>query len=219
MGAEKMNKFQQNIENGYNLVAAEYSREYCDELDKKPFDRKMLDWLAEKVNRTGPICDLGCGPGQIARYFNAQEIESCGIDLSDEMVKEARRLNPDISFQKGDMLHLTNVPDDSFTAIAAFYSIIHIPREQVLDALRELKRVLRPNGILLITFHIGKDHVHRDEWWGKSLSLDFLFFEREEMKAYIISTGLTLDEVIERDPYPPEIEYQSRRAYIFARKL
>ena len=42
------------------------------------------------------------------------------------------------------MLDLKETPDDSFGGIAAFYSIIHVSRNSVIDALREMKRVLRP---------------------------------------------------------------------------
>ena len=56
-----------------------------------------------------------------------------------------------------------------------------------------------------------------DEWLGEEVSLDFHFFETEEMKAYLGAAGFELEEVIERDPYP-DIEVQTRRAYVFARK-
>src|SRR5438105_999623 len=176
-------------QSSYDLVAEEYAEQFRDEMDKKPFDRKMLDWLAEKVNGLGVICDMGCGPGQIARYLHSRGVAVCGIDLSPAMVVEAKRLNPDISFQQGDMLALDHVEDNSFGGIAAFYSIIHIPRPRVVDALRELKRVLSPRGVLLIPFHIGRETLHKDEFLGHEVSLDFHFFETEEMKSYLTSAG------------------------------
>lgn len=201
----------------YDAVAAEYAARFAREMDTKPFDRKMLDWLIEKVAGLGVICDLGCGPGQIARYLRDQGAEACGIDLSPEMVMQASRLNPDIPFQQGNMLFLTAVPDSSYGGIAAFYTIIHIPREQVVDALKEMRRVLCPGGVLLLTFHIGSHALHLDDWWGQKVNLDFNFFEREVMKAHLLDAGFTLEEMIERDPYP-DIESQTRRAYLFARK-
>ena len=65
---------------------------------------------------------------------------------------------------------------------------------------------------------IGQEIKHLDEWWGKKVSLDFLFFETKEMKSYLTTAGFGLAEIIERDPYPEAIEYPSRRAYIFAKK-
>lgn len=210
-----MNK---ELQSSYDRVAEDYAKQFRDEMDKKPFDRKMLDWLAEKVGGLGVICDMGCGPGQIASYLHGLGIKVCGVDLSPEMLREAKRLNPDIPFQQGDMLALVDVADNSYDGgIAAFYSIIHVPRPAVIQALQELKRVLRPEGVLLLTFHIGQEIIHRDEWWGKEVSLDFIFFETEEMKRYLRTAGFELQEVIERDPYP-DVEYQGRRAYIFARK-
>jgi SAM-dependent methyltransferase len=207
-----------DLQDGYDRVAADYAREFADEMDQKPFDRKMLDWLAEKVAGLGPICDLGCGPGQIARYLHRRGVETCGVDLSPAMVRHARALNPDIPFEQGDMLALSNVPDETYGGIAAFYSLIHVPRPRLVDALRELKRVLRPAGTLLVTFHLGRETLHKDEFFGQEVSIDFHFFESAEMKERLTAAGFQLEETIERDPYPPEIEYQSRRAYIFARK-
>lgn len=209
-----MNK---ELQSSYDRVAKDYARQFRDEMDKKPFDRKMLDWLAEKIGDLGVICDMGCGPGQIASYLHGRGVKVCGVDLSPEMLREAKRLSPDIPFQQGDMLALVDVADNSYAGIAAFYSIIHVPRPAVIQALQELKRVLRPEGVLLLTFHIGQEIIHRDEWWGKEVCLDFIFFETEEMKRYLRTAGFELQEVIERDPYP-DVEYQSRRAYIFARK-
>lgn len=212
-----MEQTQSELQTSYDSVAEDYAVQFRDEMDKKPFDRKMLDWLTEKVNGLGIICDMGCGPGQIAHYLHEQGVKVCGVDLSPAMVRQAQILNPGVSFQQGDMLSLNGVANDSYGGIAAFYSIVHIPRQKVVQALQELKRVLHPKGVLLLTFHIGQEVKHLDEWWGKKVSLDFLFFETEEMKDSLMAAGFELEEVIERDPYP-DVEYPSRRAYIFARK-
>jgi SAM-dependent methyltransferase len=128
----------------------------------------------------------------------------------------ARRLTPQIEFRQGDMLAL-DVPDESWAGIAAFYSIIHIRRSDLPQALGELRRVLRPGGLLLLAFHLGSDTVHLDEWWGHPVSVDFFFFQSEEMATYLRAAGFEIEEIIERDPYP-DVEHPSRRGYIFARR-
>ncbi|HEY6122476.1 MAG TPA: methyltransferase domain-containing protein [Pyrinomonadaceae bacterium] len=212
-----MESEQSKVENSYDKVAREYAQEFAHELESKPFDRKMLELLIEKVARRGAICDMGCGPGQIAGYLHQIGAKACGIDLSTQMVNEARRLYPGVDFQQGNMLDLCGVPGQTFAGIAAFYSIIHIPREFVIRALQELRRVLQPAGVLLLTFHLGNEIIHRDEWWDKQVNLDFIFFETGEMKEYLASAEFELDEVIEREPYR-DVEYPSRRGYIFAKK-
>lgn len=204
------------LRNSYDQVAEAYAKHFRDELNHKPFDRKMLDWLVEKVGDRGIICDMGCGPGQIAGYLHDRGANVCGVDLSEEMVKQAVLLHPKIEFTQGDMLELKDVSQGCYGGIAAFYSVVHIPRTSLVDALTELRRVLCRDGALLLTYHIGSDVVHRDEFLGEHVSMDFFFFETREMKDYLLQAGFVIEEVIERDPYP-EVEYQSRRAYIFAR--
>ncbi|HST10913.1 MAG TPA: hypothetical protein VLL05_11095, partial [Terriglobales bacterium] len=103
--------------------------------------------------------------------------------------------------------------------VAAFYSIIHIPRAQVVDALRELCRVLQARGLLLMAFHLGSEDSHHDELFGRPVSLDVALFSTEEMSRYLKAAGFAIENTQERDPYAPEIEYQSRRGYILASRL
>jgi SAM-dependent methyltransferase len=200
----------------YDQIAHKYAERFKDEMDDKPFDRDCLDRLAREVMMSGPICDLGCGPGQIARYLHHQGVETLGVDLSPQMIREARQLNPEIRFHQGDMLTLPD-EDNSWGGIAAFYCIIHIPRDQVVDAFREMKRVLKPNGVLLVAFHIGDEVKHVDEFWDVPVNLDFAYYKPEEMEGWLKEAGLELEETLVREPNP-EVEIATRRAYLFARK-
>ena len=211
-----MNKVIRNTQVSYDAVAPEYAEKFKDEMNDKPFDRDCLDRLAREVGDLGPICDMGCGPGQIARYLHRQGVDTLGVDISPQMTTEAQRLNPEIPFHQGNMLALPDT-DNSWGGIAAFYCIIHIPRNQVLIALREMKRVLKPGGVLLITFHIGQEIKHLDEWWEKPVNLDFAFYEPDEMESWLKDAGFELVETLVREPNP-EVEYASRRAYLFATK-
>jgi SAM-dependent methyltransferase len=200
----------------YDPVAEEYADKFFHELLHKPFDRELLDRFAERVRGWGPVCDLGCGPGQIARYLHERSVDAFGIDLSPAMIQVAQRLNPGLRFEQGDMRAL-HAPDGAWGGIAAFYSIIHVPRESVVSTLRELRRVLRLNGLLLLAFHIGSEVIHLDEWWDKSVSLDFFFFSLPEMEGYLRQADFVIEQVLERAPYAA-VEHPSRRGYIIARK-
>jgi len=203
-----------DLQTSYDRVAKEYVERIFNELEGKPLDRQLLDRFAESVE--GRVCDLGCGPGQVARYLQGRGVEVCGIDLSPGMVEQARQLNPGIEFKPGNLLSL-EVADEAWGGVAAFYSIIHLPRAEVALALREVRRVLRPGGVLLLAFHIGEETVHLDEWWGERVAVDFTFFRPDEMEGYLTAAGFEIEEVIERAPYE-QVEHPSRRAYIFAHK-
>jgi SAM-dependent methyltransferase len=201
----------------YDRIADEYARHIYDELSGKPFDRALLDRFAERLRGRGVVCDMGCGPGQIARYLADRGLTMVGVDLSPGMVAQAAALNPDIPFRAGDMLTLDE-PNGAWTGIAAFYSIIHIPPEQVTAALAEMRRVLLPGGLLLLAFHIGDEVARPEEMWGRPVALDFWFYRPELMRGFLESAGYTVEEVIEREPYAPDVEHQSRRAYVLASK-
>ena len=205
-----------NTQTSYDRVADEYVRRIADELQHKPLDRQLLDRFAASVRDVGLACDMGCGPGHVARYLQAHDVQVCGVDLSAELVERAQRLNPGVEFQQGDMMAL-DIPDEAWVGIVAFYSLIHIPRPDMVQALRELRRVLRPGGVLLLSFHIGDETLHLDDWWGEKVCLDFFFFRSAEMAGYLTAAGFEVEEIVEREPYP-EVEHQSRRSYIFARR-
>ena len=213
MGEEKGRALQQS----YDRLAAEYARRLFGELAGKPLDREVLDRFAARVRGEGEACDVGCGPGQVARYLHERGVEVCGLDLSDGMVEQARRLNPGIAFRQGTMLRL-DFADETLAGITAFYSLIHIPRKEVVRALAEFKRVLKPRGLLLLAFHIGEEDLHLDVLWDEAVSMDFYFFMPAEMEEYLQAAGFVIEEIFEREPYAPDVEHQSRRAYVLACK-
>jgi SAM-dependent methyltransferase len=200
----------------YDRVADEYVRRIFTELEHKPLDRQLLDRFAASVRGVGPACDLGCGPGHVARYLHERGIPICGIDLSPEMVQRASRLTPAVEFRQGDMRAL-DAPDEAWAGIVAFYSIIHIPRSDLACVLAELRRVLRPDGLLLLAFHVGDDSIHLEQWWGQPVCVDFFFFRAAEVAGYLGEAGFEIEEILEREPYP-DVEHPSRRSYVFARR-
>jgi len=207
-----------NIRQSYDHIADEYARDLFAELDRKPLDQQLLTRFASEVHGKGEICDMGCGPGQVARFLRDAAISTVfGIDLSPGMLEQARRLNPDITFRQGNMLEL-DLPDASLVGITAFYSVINVPRESMPRAYREMARVLQPNGLLLLAHHVGEKTLHKAEMWKRTVSLDFHFLQPLEVKHDLEAAGLRVEDIIEREPYAPEVEHQSRRAYIFARK-
>jgi len=152
----------------------------------------------------------------VARYLHERGLPVVGVDLSPAMVEEAQRPNPGIAFHQGSMLDL-DFPDEAFGGIAAFYSIIHVPRHLLPRAFSEMHRTLLPGGLLLLGFHIGQEDVHLDEWMEQKVNLDFYFFDRTESERCLADAGFVVEESVERQPYP-EVEAQTRRAYIRARR-
>jgi ubiquinone/menaquinone biosynthesis C-methylase UbiE len=207
----------QSIRESYDRIADEYARRIFNELQHKPLDRELLNRFAAEIVGSGEVCDMGCGPGHVARYMRDKGTTVFGLDLSPRMLEQARQFNPDIFFRQGNMMAL-DLQDETLAGISAFYAIVNIPKESLPLVFREMERVLQPGGLLLLAFHTGDEIVHEDELWGRPISMDFFFFQPLAIRRYIEAAGLVIGEIIEREPYPPEVEYQSRRAYIFVRK-
>jgi ubiquinone/menaquinone biosynthesis C-methylase UbiE len=207
----------QSIRESYDRIADEYALRIFNELQHKPLDRDLLNRFAAEIAERGQVCDMGCGPGHVARYLHDAGTIVFGLDLSEKMLEQARRLNPDISFRQGNMMAL-DLEDRTLAGIAAFYAIVNISNEFLPLVFREMNRVLRPGGLLLLAFHTGDEVLHEEELWGRAISMDFFLFQPSQIRRCLEDAGLGVEEIIERGPYAPEVEYQSRRAYIFARK-
>ena len=201
----------------YDALADEYARRISNELHSKPFDRELLDRFAADVSGRGEVCDLGCGPGHVARYLWDVGARVFGLDLSPKMLEQARRLNPQIQFREGNMMAL-DLADGALVGITTFYAIVNLPKSVLPSVFREIHRVLQPGGLLLLAFHVGDEVLHEEELWGQAIAMDFFLFQPSEIRGYLEAVGLVIEEIIEREPYGPEVEHQSKRAYIFARK-
>lgn len=206
-----------SIRGSYDQIADEYARRIFSELSNKPFDRELLNRFAAEVSGRGDVCDMGCGPGHVARHLRDAGATVFGLDLSPKMLEQARQLNPDIPFREGNMMAL-DLQGGTLAGIAAFYAIVNLPKASLPLVFREMRRVLQPGGLLLLAFHTGDEVLHEEELCGRTISMDFLLLRPSEIREYLEGVGLAVEEMLEREPYAPEVEYQSRRAYIFARK-
>jgi SAM-dependent methyltransferase len=211
-----MNQTPEHVRACYDAVAAEYATKFADELAHKPMDRELLARFASEVAGRGPVYDLGCGPGQTTAFLHALCVAVCGVDISAELLREARRLHPGVRFEPGDMLALP-AADDSLAGVLAFYAIVHFSPGDLRRAVAEMHRVLKPGGRRLLSFHIGSGVKHVAEFLGRPVSLDFVLFDPQAVAAELGRAGFGSAEVVERDPYP-EAEYPSRRACLFAQK-
>ncbi len=204
------------IRRGYDQSARKYAARFLNELDAKPFDRRVLtEFAAEFAGRPHLAIDLGCGTGQTTAFVADQGLHATGIDLSTGMIAEARTGFPNVAFEVGDMFHLDRA-DESVDGIVAFYAIVNNSPEDLPTLFTEWARVLRDGAKLVLAFHHGEGVVVQDDFIESGARLVFHYHYAEHVAEQLKSAGLTVEQNSVREPYVAE--YPSQRAYLLATK-
>ncbi len=137
----------------YDAIAVRYAEFVRKGLDELPLDRAMLAAFAEfaRAAGTGPVAELGCGPGYVAAHLRDLGLDVFGVDLSPAMIGLAREAYPDLRFEVGSMDAL-DLGDGELGGIVSWYSVIHAPPREIPSYLAEFRRVLASGGMLLLAF-------------------------------------------------------------------
>ncbi|WP_433266128.1 class I SAM-dependent DNA methyltransferase [Micromonospora vinacea] len=151
----------------YDTVAVSYARLVRDLLAEAPYERAALASFAELVRGAGggPVADVGCGTGRITAHLHTLGVDAFGIDLSPGMIEVARRDHPELRFEVGSMTDL-DLADGAVAGLVAWYSLIHIPDDQIDAVFAHFRRVVRPGGPLLLGFHVGDATTLKTEGYG-----------------------------------------------------
>ena len=191
------------LQRSYDAVAADFAREYASELEERPADRLQLQHFAAAFLGAGSCVDIGCGPGHVAAFLRQSGLDISGIDISRGMVRQARRLYPDVRFQQGDMREI-DATDHQWAAAVSRYALNHVPGGELQRTLLEFRRVIEPGGALLLAFASGVESRTLDTWWGHSVELEFHLHPMMDMLVHLQQAGFREVSVKRRRPYPGE---------------
>ena len=200
----------------YDAAADDYVVWVKDELAVKPLDRAMLSAFASLVS--GPVADIGCGPGRVTVHLTSLGVDAFGIDLSPGMIAAARRTYPDLRFEVGSMLSL-DVASGSLGGIVAWYSTIHVPDSLLPTVFSGFHRALAPGGYVLLAFQAGEGCLHLSSALEHEVSLDFHRRRPSDVAELLRGAGFTMraELVRERDEEGPFPE-RTPQAFLLARK-
>lgn len=166
----------------YDTVAATYAEALPDTRYEAPLDLGMVDqFIANLPDSDKPVLDAGCGAGRMFGYLSARGVRNlAGIDLSPEMISHARTSNPGVPLETADLRALPHA-DASIRAILCWYSIIHSTKDEVASILREARRVLAPNGTILLGFQAGSGERQVARAYGHDVTLKGVLHETQEV--------------------------------------
>ena len=111
--------------------------------------------LAPLISPGDTVLDLGCGIGRVVRYVAPLCSAIWAVDASETMLAYARRRlaeTPNVRFALCTGTSIPDVADGSVDVVYSLITLQHLEREDAFTLLRELRRVLRPDGVAYITF-------------------------------------------------------------------
>lgn len=180
------------VQAAYDALGPRFG-EWDERIQGDPWER-FLGELAAQLPKGGRVLDLGCGNGaKIARL--AGRFELVAVDLSEEQLRLARAEVPGATLVQGDFGEI-DFAAQSFDAVTAFYSIMHVPREEQPGLFGRIARWLKPDGLFLASLsHVGgPDRTY--EWLG--VDMFFSAFDAETNRRLVREAGFELvrDELV-----------------------
>lgn len=182
------------VERGYDRIAEQY---LATKDPEDPVTLDALDRLARDLPPGSAVLDLGCGAGvPVTRRLVDRGFAVTGVDLSEKQLELARRLVPGAAFIRADMSELDFEPE-TFEAVVAFYSIIHVPRVDHPALLADVHRWLRPGGSFLAILSMTDFEGEETDWEGWGAAMRWSHYDRETNVEMLRRSGF---EVVYAEP-------------------
>lgn len=159
----------QLVADGYDVIGDSYTAQA---VEGRTLEREWyLDTLSEHVPQGATLLDVGCGAEVPTTWQLAEDFDVTGLDISPRQIERAQRNVPNAKFVAADITEV-EFPPDSFDAVTAFYSIIHVPREEQHAVFRNIVRWLRPGGVFMGSLSAsgkGQAGSYEDDFFGSPM--------------------------------------------------
>lgn len=145
----------------------------------------VQDSFTKYLKKGALILDFGCGSGRDTRYFLNQGYRVEAIDGSEEMVKIASH---NTGIQVKQMLFIELDETEKYDGIFACASILHVPYEELPSIFSKMKKALRKDGVIYVSFKYGDFEGYRQNRYYTDLN------EKRLNTILSIVGGLTIKE-------------------------
>jgi ubiquinone/menaquinone biosynthesis C-methylase UbiE len=140
------------------------------------------------VSPGGMVVDVGCGPGRHSLELLQRGYRTVSLDLSRGMLREAQRIGvPDLALADMRGLPIATESADGLWVSASF---LHVPRADAPATIREFRRVLNPQGTMLIVVKRGEGEAYRNNLGN--MPRYFIFWREEELDDLLRASGFDL---------------------------
>ena len=199
------------VADGYDRIAARYLA--WSGLRPSAARRRALAVADETIPPGADVLELGCGAGIPMTQTLARGRRLTGVDISATQIALARENVPDASFRQADMTTI-DFAGGSFDAVVAFYSLTHVPRDELAGLLVRIRDWLRPGGVFIGSFGVEDDPGGIESDW---LGVDMYFsqFSARVNRRLVAEAGFAIEsaEVLTE----PEDRFDARFLWVVGR--
>lgn len=199
----------------YDLVGDAYYRHYRTEPAEVVGRYESL--FLDQIPAGGSVLELGCGNGLPMTAKLAGRFEVTAVDVSRMQIEKARKNVPGPRYLCADMSTLV-LPEASFDGVAAFYSIIHVPRDQHAELFRSIFSWLRADGLFVATLNSSDAETHLEEdWFGAPMY--WSSFDADTYRKMIAEIGFVIEsDIVEVSDDPGSGGEKEVHLWIVARR-
>lgn len=181
-----------NLKDTYNKIAKDWHN-----------DHKLDDWWTNGTDKfisflkkNDLVLDVGCGAGTKSRYLINRKLRVLGIDLSEEMIKIARK---EVSLGQFIAMDLDDIEklEESFDGIFVQAVLLHIPKKDIAEKLKKVAKKLKKGGYLYIAVKERRNDGPEEEMktendYGYTYKRFFSYFSKDEVIEYIKELGFEI---------------------------
>jgi SAM-dependent methyltransferase len=142
----------------YDAAAPAYAKRWLEQ--DEPAD---LYALFRRYFRPGLTADIGCGSGRETAWLVANGFAAIGYDASEGLLTVARARYPRIEFKSAALPELSGIAVQHFDNVCCETVIMHLPRNQIAPAVARMMTILKPGGILYLSWRVTRNADRRDE--------------------------------------------------------
>lgn len=176
------------VREGYDALAETYAAQRSGD---ETLGTALLDDLLADLPDDARLLDAGCGQGTPVLARASADADAVGLDFSPAQIELATANAPDAALLRGDMGHLPFAAD-SFDAVTAFHSLIHVPLDDHQRVIDEFARVLRPGGRLLVSEGLTEWEGRNPDWLDSGAAMEWHIAGSEATREQLRTAGFTV---------------------------
>jgi cyclopropane fatty-acyl-phospholipid synthase-like methyltransferase len=185
-------------------VYNQYVKEYINKFMNFDLYHDTFDYFLELLPKDAKVLELGCGPGNVVRYFSSkrQDLNILGIDLAPEMISQAKKINPDSEFKILDIRNADQI-NEKFDAVVGAFCLPYLSFEDLDLFFINLKNLAVDRGIIYLSCMEGakeRSGFEKTSFTGDS-EIYIYYHQRDNLEARLKKNGFNIEKFYTKD-YP-----------------